>query len=56
MRTNGNTMVGALLVFKQGMDKKAAKNAIKQIQHLLKDPADVNEFDGSAGGPVWYIP
>lgn len=60
MRPNGKTKtktrVGTVLVFKEGMDKKAAKNAIKQIQHLLERPVDIEEFDASSRGPVWYIP
>ncbi len=56
MRTNGKIRVGTVLVFKEGMDKKAAKNAIKQIQHLLERPVDIEEFDASSGGPVWYVP
>jgi len=56
MRTNGKKMVGTVLVFKQGTDKKRAENAIKQIQHLLAQPARVHEFNPDQGGPAWYIP
>lgn len=56
MRTNGKTMVGTVLVFKEGTDKKAAENAIKQIKHLLDHPARVEEYNPAWGGPVWYIP
>lgn len=53
---------GAVLVFKEGITKKQAEEALDKIKEVL-DPEywrwempPVHEFNPDHGGPVWYIP
>ncbi len=56
MNTTRKMMCGAVLIFKSGTDQKKARRALRQIQHLLEQPARVEVYHPSQGGPVWYIP
>lgn len=53
---NDRLRYGSLLVFKPGIDSQKARNALKQIQHLLEQPSKVEKFDPQQGWPVFYIP
>jgi hypothetical protein len=63
------TRYGTVLVFKSGVSKKQAAQALEKIRDVLQDdyccedwtsdervPFIVHEFDDEMGGPVWYIP
>jgi len=61
---------GTVLVFKRGVTKKQAEEALQKIQDILDDHRHgrevdgkwvnnlfhINEFDDKMGGPVWYLP
>jgi hypothetical protein len=55
-RDTSKHQAGTVLVFKPGVTKNEASLALRQIQHLLEHPPQVNMFDPEWGGPVWYIP
>lgn len=53
---NDRLRCGSLLIFKPGIDYQKARNALKQIQHLLEHPSKVEKFDPQQGWPVFHIP
>lgn len=64
---NNDCSRGALVYFKDGVTSEQAKNALREIGHLLKpthmfgeETSDagnyVTEYDPTMGSPVWYIP
>lgn len=62
---------GAVIVFREGVSREAAHEALQKLQALL-DPATIydrvthrprpdsslglKEFESDHGGPVWYLP
>jgi hypothetical protein len=49
--------VGAVLVFVEGMDLEEAERIIEDLKKKgLVDSADVRQFEGTHGSPVWYVP
>lgn len=48
--------VGAVLIFKEGVDKAEAQRALTKLYDVLKYEPNVHTFDPKWGGPVWYIP
>lgn len=58
--------VGSVIVFKEGVNRQEAAEALLKIKDLIEMPKDNNSFraaletvrtfDDEYGGPVWYIP
>ena len=53
---NDRLRYGSLLVFKPGIDSQKARNALKQIQHLLEQHSKVEKINHQQGWHVFYIP
>ncbi len=56
---------GTVLVFRQGVLKKQALDALRRLNDVLEDPIEghdeaefkwIRTFDDRDGGPVWYVP
>lgn len=48
--------VGAVITFKAGTTKEEAEAILASLKGKLDELPEVEEFDPSCGGPVWYIP
>ena len=48
--------VGAVLIFKTGVDEHEATAALEKLADVLQYEPRVNTFNPRWGGPVWYIP
>jgi len=55
-RDTSKDQAGTVLVFKPGVTKRQAEEALRKIESLLESKPYVNTFDPEWGGPVWYIP
>lgn len=56
MKQGEKQLVGSVLVFREGISKEEAYEAIRKIYPLLEYMPAINEFDPYWGDPVWYIP
>ncbi len=48
--------LGAVLIFKPGLDRADAEKALEALRELLDYVPSVREFNPQWGSPVWYIP
>lgn len=58
--------VGSVIVFKEGVNRQEAAEALLKIKDVIELPQDgnsllsaldcIHKFDDEYGGPVWYIP
>lgn len=49
--------VGALIIFKNGVDKERVLKWVARLQELgVVEGVCVDNFDPAYGSPVWYVP
>lgn len=55
-RDTSKDQAGAVVVFKPGVTKAQAQEALKKLRDLLDHTPQVNTFNPEWGDPVWYVP